>query len=120
MRLLEEPQWCLLLLAAVIRGGLSHCGEGLTVHVVVPRSIVLIVDVGGGTSDFSLFEVGPGVLIGLDIRRGRSANISCWAAILSIWLLGVLLESSARGGTWPDVLARSMDRPVASCRDLKE
>ena len=58
VRLLEEPQAAFYCWLEQTRRGRADCGEGSDAHDAEPRH-VLVVDIGGGTSDFSLFELRP-------------------------------------------------------------
>ncbi len=93
--------------------------QALDPRAAEPRH-VLIVDVGGGTSDFSLFELRPGTPGALpDIRRVAVSehillggdNIDLALAVLLEPRL-VLERGRMSGPQW--------DHLVASCRDLKE
>jgi molecular chaperone DnaK (HSP70) len=118
VRLLEEPQaafYCWL----EQYGAAEPLWEGLDPHTAEPRH-VLIVDIGGGTSDFSLFELRPGVSGAIpDIRRvAVSEHILLGGDNIDL-ALAVLLEprlvverGQMSGPHW--------DHLVASCRDLKE
>ena len=75
LTLLEEPAAAFY---AWIAGHLSRSNKEL-----FDKQIVLICDVGGGTSDFTLVRVdreGDRV----QFTRTRWAGICCWAAIISI------------------------------------
>ena len=85
----------LLLLAGTTRLRPSPCGKGSTRTLLEPRR-VLIVDIGGGTSDFSLFELRPGASGAIpDIKRVAVSehillggdNIDLALAVL--WSLGL-------------------------------
>jgi molecular chaperone DnaK (HSP70) len=118
VRLLEEPQaafYCWL----EQYGAAEPLWEGLDPHTAEPRH-VLIVDIGGGTSDFSLFELRPGASGAIpDIRRlAVSEHILLGGDNVDL-ALAVLLEprlaverGRMSGPQW--------DHLVASCRDLKE
>ncbi len=118
VRLLEEPQaafYCWL----EQHGAAEPLWHGLDPHPAEPRH-VLIVDVGGGTSDFSLFELRPGTSGAIpDIRRVAVSehillggdNIDLALAVLLEPRL-VLERGRMSGPQW--------DHLVASCRDLKE
>ena len=118
VRLLEEPQaafYCWL----ERHGAAEPLWQGLDSHTAEPRH-VLIVDVGGGTSDFSLFELRPGGSDAIpDIRRVAVSdhillggdNIDLALAVLLEPRL-VLERGRMSGPQW--------DHLVASCRDLKE
>ena len=125
VRLLEEPQaafYCWLQQSGApnpLRGALDPRWEGLDAHNAEPRH-VLIVDIGGGTSDFSLFELrsGPSSPIP-DIRRiAVSEHILLGGDNVDL-ALAVLLEPrlvDERG----QISGPQWDRLVALCRDLKE
>ena len=118
VRLLEEPQaafYCWL----EQYGATEPLWTGLDQYTAEPRH-VLIVDVGGGTSDFSLFELRPGTSGAIpDIRRvAVSEHILLGGDNIDL-ALAVLLEprlvverGRMSGPQW--------DHLVASCRDLKE
>ena len=95
VRLLEEPQaafYCWL----GQHSSADPLWEGLDVHDAAPRH-VLIVDIGGGTSDFSLFELRPGRRTASPTSRGLpSANTFCWVATTSTWLS----RSCLNHGSW--------------------
>ena len=118
VRLLEEPQaafYCWL----EQYGAADPLWEGLDQHAAGSRH-VLIVDVGGGTSDFSLFELRPGVSDAIpDIRRvAVSEHILLGGDNIDL-ALAVLLEPRLVGEPG-GMSARQWDHLVASCRDLKE
>jgi molecular chaperone DnaK (HSP70) len=78
VRLLEEPQavcydW--------LRRHTGHIQQALAnVH------LLLVCDVGGGTTDLTLIEVGQGsTLTEPKLTVSALATISCWAVIISIW-----------------------------------
>ena len=118
VRLLEEPQaafYCWL----ERHSSADPLWEGLELHNAEHRH-VLIVDIGGGTSDFSLFELRPGPLGSVpDITRvavsehillgGDNIDLA-----LAIRLEPRLVEERGQifGPRWENL--------VASCRDLKE
>jgi hypothetical protein len=93
--------------------------QGSAPHAAEPRH-VLIVDVGGGTSDFSLFALRPGAPgASLDIRRVAVSDHILLGGDNIDLALAVLLEprlalerGRMSGPQW--------DHLVASCRDLKE
>ena len=102
VRLLEEPQaafYCWL----ERHGAAEPLWEGLDPHTAEPRR-VLIVDIGGGTSDFSLFELRPGASGAIpDIRRvAVSEHILLGGDNIDL-ALAVAAGASACGGTRPDV-----------------
>jgi molecular chaperone DnaK (HSP70) len=117
-RLLEEPQaafYCWL----EQHGAAEPLWDGLDPRTAGPRH-VLVVDVGGGTSDFSLFELRPGASDALpDIGRvAVSEHILLGGDNIDL-ALAVLLEprlvmerGRMSGPQW--------DHLVATCRDLKE
>ena len=118
VRLLEEPQAALYCWLEQ-HGAAEPLWEGLDPHTAEPRR-VLIADIGGGTSDFSLFELRPGVSGAIpDIRRvavsehillgGDNIDLAV-AALLEPRLVAECSRMS--GPQW--------DHLVASCRDLKE
>ena len=101
VRLLEEPQaafYCWL----ERHGSAEPLWEGLDPHNAEPRH-VLIVDIGGGTSDFSLFELRPGASGGIpDITRvAVSEHILLGGDNIDL-ALAVLTGTAACGGTRPD------------------
>ena len=89
------------------------------VHNAEPRH-VLIVDIGGGTSDFSLFELRPGPSGGIpDITRvAVSEHILLGGDNIDL-ALAVLLEPRLVGERG-QISGPQWDHLVASCRDLKE
>jgi molecular chaperone DnaK (HSP70) len=120
VRLLEEPQaafYCWLERHSSAR----PLWEALDAHDAEPRH-VLIVDIGGGTTDFSLFELRPGPAPG-----GGNPNITRVAVSEHILLggdnidlaLAVLLEPRLVGERG-QISGPQWDQLVASCRDLKE
>jgi hypothetical protein len=82
---------------------------------------VLVVDIGGGTSDFSLFEVRPGASGSIpDIRRvAVSEHILLGGDNIDLALAG-LLEARLSGGERGHISGPRWDQLVALCRDLKE
>jgi molecular chaperone DnaK (HSP70) len=118
VRLLEEPQaafYCWL----EQYGAAEPLWERLDRHTAEPRH-VLIVDIGGGTSDFSLFELRPGASGAIpDIRRvAVSEHILLGGDNIDL-ALAALLEPrlvAERGR----MSGPQWDHLVASCRDLKE
>jgi molecular chaperone DnaK (HSP70) len=82
---------------------------------------VLVVDIGGGTSDFSLFEVRPGASGSIpDIRRvAVSEHILLGGDNIDL-ALAVLLETRLSGGERGHLSGPRWDQLVALCRDLKE
>jgi molecular chaperone DnaK (HSP70) len=118
VRLLEEPQaafYCWL----ERYDAAEPLWEGVDPHAAEPRH-VLIVDIGGGTSDFSLFELRPGASGAFpDIRRvAVSEHILLGGDNIDL-ALAVLMEprlAAERG----QMAGPQWDHLVASCRDLKE
>jgi molecular chaperone DnaK (HSP70) len=82
---------------------------------------VLVVDIGGGTSDFSLFEVRPGAPGWIpDIRRvAVSEHILLGGDNIDL-ALAVLLETRLSGGERGHISGPRWDQLVALSRDLKE
>ncbi len=82
---------------------------------------VLVVDIGGGTSDFSLFEVRPGASGSIpDIQRvAVSEHILLGGDNIDL-ALAVLLETRLTGGERGHISGPRWDQLVALCRDLKE
>jgi molecular chaperone DnaK (HSP70) len=82
---------------------------------------VLVVDIGGGTSDFSLFEVRPGASGSApDVRRlAVSEHILLGGDNIDL-ALAVLLEPRLSGGERGQISGPRWDQLVALCRDLKE
>ena len=82
---------------------------------------VLVVDLGGGTSDFSLFEVRPGASGSIpDVRRvAVSEHILLGGDNIDL-ALAVLLEARLAGGERGHISGPRWDQLVALCRDLKE
>src|ERR1051325_494445 len=82
---------------------------------------VLVVDIGGGTSDFSLFEVRMGASGSVpDIRRvAVSEHILLGGDNIDLALAG-LLETRLSGGERGHISGPRWDQLVALCRDLKE
>ena len=118
VRLLEEPQaafYCWLERHPTAEAS----WEGVDRYTAEPRR-VLIVDIGGGTSDFSLFELRPGASGALpDIKRvAVSEHILLGGDNIDL-ALAVLVEPrlvAERGR----MSGPQWDHLVASCRDLKE
>ena len=118
VRLLEEPQaafYCWL----EQHGAAESLWEGVDRRVAEPRR-VLIVDIGGGTSDFSLFDLKPGAPGAVpDIKRvAVSEHILLGGDNIDL-ALSVLMEprlAAERG----QMSGPQWDHLVASCRDLKE
>jgi molecular chaperone DnaK (HSP70) len=82
---------------------------------------VLVIDIGGGTSDFSLLEVRPGASGSIpDIRRvAVSEHILLGGDNIDL-ALAVLLEMRMSGGERGHISGPRWDQLVALCRDLKE
>ena len=118
VRLLEEPQaafYCWL----ERHGAAEPLWEGLDPHIEEPRH-VLIADIGGGTSDFSLFELQPGA-------PGAIPGIRRVAVSEHILLGGDNIDLALAALVEPRLAAErgrmsgpQWDHLVASCRDLKE
>ena len=118
VRLLEEPQaafYCWL----QHHGSANALWEGFDAHNAEPRH-VLIVDIGGGTSDFSLFQLRPGSSSGIpDITRvAVSEHILLGGDNIDL-ALAVLLEPRLVGERG-QISGPQWDHLIASCRDLKE
>src|SRR4051812_15336202 len=118
VRLLEEPQaafYCWLEQYSAA----DPLWERLATLDAEPRH-VLVVDIGGGTSDFSLFELQPGPSGMIpDIRRvAVSEHILLGGDNIDL-ALAVLLEPRLAGERGR-ISGPLWDRLVASCRDLKE
>ena len=118
VRLLEEPQ------AAFYswlerHGSTDPLWEGSRPRTAGPLH-VLVVDIGGGTSDFSLFELRPGPLGGMaDITRvAVSEHILLGGDNIDL-ALAVRLEPRLVGERG-QITGAQWDNLVASCRDLKE
>ncbi len=116
VRLLEEPQaafYCWLEQHS-LSGSLW---EGL--DDARPRH-VLVVDIGGGTSDFSLFELRAGGMGGIPeiTRVAVSEHILLGGDNIDL-ALAVLLEPRLAGERGR-ITGPQWDHLVASCRDLKE
>lgn len=117
-RLLEEPQavfYCWL----EQRSSTNPLWDELHAHSADPRH-VLIVDMGGGTSDFSLFELRPGASGGIpDITRvAVSEHILLGGDNIDL-TLAVLLEPRLVGQRG-QISGPQWDHLVALCRVLKE
>lgn len=118
VRLLEEPQAAFYFWlewhswADPLWGG-SEARDGEPRHV-------LIIDIGGGTSDFSLFEVRRGPSAGMpDITRvAVSEHILLGGDNIDL-ALAVLLEQRIVGERG-QISGLQWDHLVAACRDLKE
>ena len=118
VRLLEEPQaafYCWL----QRHGSANALWEGFDAQNAEPRH-VLIVDIGEGTSDFSLFQLRPGSSSGIpDITRvAVSEHILLGGDNIDL-ALAVLLELRLVGERG-QISGPQWDHLVASCRDLKE
>src|SRR3954454_20446309 len=118
VRLLEEPQaafYCWLEQYSAT----DPLWERLASHGAEPRH-VLIVDIGGGTSDFSVFELQPGPPGAIpNIRRvAVSEHILLGGDNIDL-ALAVLLEPRLVGERG-QISGPQWDHLVASCRDLKE
>ena len=118
VRLLEEPQAAFYSWLEQYRAA-EPLWEGLDSHGVEPRN-VLIVDVGGGTSDFSLFELRPGSSGAMpDIKRvAVSEHILLGGDNIDL-ALAVLIEPRLAAGRG-HMSGPQWEHLVASCRDLKE
>src|SRR6516225_8847285 len=119
VKLLEEPQaafYCWLEQHPDAEPLWAESGA----HDVQSRH-VLVVDIGGGTSDFSLFEVWPGTFGSIpDIRRvAVSEHILLGGDNIDL-ALAVLLETRLSGGERGHISGPRWDQLVALCRDLKE
>ncbi|MDO9714100.1 hsp70 family protein [Paracraurococcus lichenis] len=118
IRLLEEPQaafYCWLEQYSAT----DPMWERLATHAAELQH-VLVVDIGGGTSDFSLFELRPGPLSVMpDIRRvAVSEHILLGGDNIDL-ALAVLLEPRLMGERG-QISGPRWDHLVASCRHLKE
>src|SRR5215472_8926057 len=119
VKLLEEPQaafyWWLEQHPDAEPLGAESGAQG------VQSQHVLVVDIGGGTSDFSLFEVRPGTFGSVpDIRRvAVSEHILLGGDNIDL-ALAVLLETRLSGGEQGHISGPRWDQLVALCRDLKE
>ena len=118
VRLLEEPQaafYCWL----ERHSSADPLWEGLAPHNAEPR-YVLIVDIGGGTSDFSMFELRPGASGGMpDITRvAVSEHILLGGDNIDL-ALAIRLEPRLAGDRG-QIAGPQWDNLVTACRDLKE
>jgi molecular chaperone DnaK (HSP70) len=118
VRLLEEPQaafYCWL----EQHNSANPLWEGLDAHDAAPRH-VLIVDIGGGTSDFSLFELQSGLSGDIPhiTRVAVSEHILLGGDNIDL-ALAVLLEPRLAGERG-QISGPQWEHLVASCRDLKE
>ena len=116
VHLLEEPQaafYCWLEQHSLSRS----LWEGL--NDTRPRH-VLVVDIGGGTSDFSLFELRPATTGGIPniTRVAVSEHILLGGDNIDL-ALAVLLEPRLAGERGR-ISGPQWDHLVASCRDIKE
>jgi molecular chaperone DnaK (HSP70) len=118
VRLLEEPQAAFYCWLEQHRSA-TPLWEGLDAHHAEPRH-VLIVDIGGGTSDFSLFELRPGPSGGIPeiTRLAVSEHILLGGDNIDL-ALAVLIEPRLVGERG-QISGPQWDHLVASCRDLKE
>ena len=98
VRLLEEPQAAFYCWLEQHTARPSHCWKDRIHRACSPRH-VLVVDIGGGTSDFSLFELRPGTSGAIpDIRRiAVSEHILLGGDNIDL-ALAVLLETRLSGG----------------------
>jgi molecular chaperone DnaK (HSP70) len=114
VRLLEEPQAAFYCWLAA-----EPLWEGLDPHAAELRH-VLIVDIGGGTTDFSLFELRPGASSAVpDIKRVAVSDHILLGGDNIDLALAALMEPrlvTERGR----MSGPQWDHLVASCRDLKE
>jgi molecular chaperone DnaK (HSP70) len=118
VRLLEEPQAALYCWLEQ-HSWADPLREGLGAHDANPRH-VLIVDIGGGTSDFSLFELrgdASGAIPDIT-RMAVSEHILLGGDNIDL-TLAVLLERRLVGERG-QIAGPRWDNLVASCRDLKE
>src|SRR5215207_3773781 len=118
VRLLEEPQAAFYCWLEQYSAADPSWGR-LETHNAGPRH-VLVVDIGGGTSDFSLFELQPGPSgVIPDIRRiAASEHILLGGDNIDL-ALAVLLEPRLVGERG-QISGPRWDHLVASCRHLKE
>ena len=118
VRLLEEPQAAFYCWLEKHRGA-EPLWEGVDRYSEEPRR-VLIVDIGGGTSDFSLFELKTGASGALpDIRRVAVSDHILLGGDNIDLALAVLMEPRLAGERGK-MSGPQWDHLVASCRDLKE
>ncbi len=113
VHLLEEPQ------AAFYCWLERHSPANQLAEASDPRH-VLVVDVGGGTSDFSLFELRPGASVGTPqiTRVAVSDHILLGGDNIDL-ALAVLLEQRLLGERGR-ISGPQWDHLVAMCRDVKE
>jgi len=113
VRLLEEPQ------AAFYWWLESQNGRGAPPSLETATRHVLVIDVGGGTSDFSLFEL-------IQRKGGREPEIKRVAVSDHILLGGDNIDLAIahlvepRLGSGGGLAAGQWDQLVARCRSLKE
>ena len=117
VRLLEEPQ------AAFYRWLEGH-GAGGDLWTALPdpeaeAHHVLVVDIGGGTSDFSLFQLRPGGGAGPAIRRIAVSDHILLGGDNMDLAIAHLFEPALRQGDEP-LSASQWEHLVARSRDLKE
>ncbi len=126
VRLLEEPQ------AAFYTWLERHGGERdawdelagdiapAPVGGATPARHVLVVDIGGGTSDFSLFAVRPAGDAGAHIKRlAVSEHILLGGDNIDL-ALAHALEPGLSDGDAAGLAGDQWDHLVARCRDMKE
>jgi molecular chaperone DnaK (HSP70) len=113
VQLLEEPQ-------AAFYCWLQRHGPANSLGDVSDPRYVLIVDVGGGTSDFSLFELRPSVSVGTPgiTRLAVSDHILLGGDNIDL-ALAVRLEQRLVGER-SRISGPQWDLLVAACRDVKE
>ena len=117
VRLLEEPQ------AAFYRWLEGH-GAGGDLWAALPdpeaeAHHVLVVDIGGGTSDFSLFQLRPGGGAGPAIKRIAVSDHILLGGDNMDLAIAHLFEPALRQGDEP-LSATQWEHLVARSRDLKE
>jgi molecular chaperone DnaK (HSP70) len=115
VRLLEEPQAAFYAwMERKAQGGDSGSGD-----IAVPRHI-LVIDIGGGTSDFSLFEQGPRKNPGESgIRRVAVSDHILLGGDNIDLAIAHLAETRLAAGE-AGLSATQWDHLVARCRSLKE
>jgi molecular chaperone DnaK (HSP70) len=115
VRLLEEPQ------AAFYNWLEQHDPKDLWSNLP-PRNgecwHILVVDIGGGTSDFSLFEVRPGTPAPKVKRLAVGEHILLGGDNVDLAIAHLVEPRLVRGDGKPS--AASWDDLVARCRDIKE